>query len=51
MRPRNKKHLDERFDKCSNIVIADPTSLKGKWRSAFISEGVAIWIRIEFFRL
>lgn len=38
MRPRNKKHLEERFEKCSNLVIADPVALKGKWRSVFVSE-------------
>lgn len=38
MRPRNKKHLEERFEKCHDIVISDPASLKGKWRSVFASE-------------
>lgn len=37
MRPRNKKHLEERFEKCSSIVVADPAIMKGNWRSAFLS--------------
>lgn len=35
MRPRNKKHLEERFDKCSRLVAADPCMLKGGWRTLF----------------
>lgn len=35
MRPRNKKHLEERFQKCENLTISDPTLEKGKWKKLF----------------
>lgn len=35
MRPRNKKHLEERFEKCIHLVAEDPASLKGNWRALF----------------
>lgn len=35
MRPRNKKHLEERFEKCSYLTEPDPAARKGSWRFAF----------------
>ena len=32
MRPRTKKHLEERIARCEQIHITDPCSRKGHWR-------------------
>ena len=32
MRPRTKKHLEERIARCNHIHITDPCSMKGHWR-------------------
>ncbi|MBR5280403.1 MAG: tRNA (guanosine(46)-N7)-methyltransferase TrmB [Clostridia bacterium] len=35
MRPRTKKHFDERFDKCRYLIEEQPEENKGKWRSLY----------------
>ncbi len=35
MRMRRKKNREERFEKCSSLTVAEPTSLKGKWGERF----------------
>lgn len=35
MRPRNKKHLEERFEKCINLTVPEPAEKKGKWRTLY----------------
>lgn len=32
MRPRTKKHLEERIARCEDIHITDPCRMKGNWR-------------------
>ncbi len=32
MRPRTKKHLEERIARCDHIHITDPCEMKGHWR-------------------
>lgn len=46
MRPRNKKHLEERFEKCRPLVAGDPASLKGRWRALFGREGGRLHLEI-----
>ncbi len=46
MRPRNKKHLEERFEKCSRLVAGDPAALKGNWRSLFGREEIRLHLEI-----
>lgn len=35
MRPRNKKHLEERFEKCIDLTIQNPVEAKGKWKTLY----------------
>ena len=35
MRPRHKKHLEERYENCRTLVMDDPASCKGQWRAVF----------------
>ena len=35
MRPRGKKHFDERYEAVSSLLIKEPEALKGNWRSLF----------------
>lgn len=35
MRPRNKKHLEERFEKCINLTVPEPIEKKGKWKTLY----------------
>ena len=46
MRPRNKKHLEERFDQCIHLVAKDPVSLKGEWHSLFHRRGTPLHLEI-----
>lgn len=46
MRPRNKKHLEERFDKCIAITVPEPTEAKGKWRTLFQKQGEELHLEI-----
>lgn len=46
MRPRNKKNLETRYEKCSNLAISNPEALKGKWRSIFASEKKELHVEI-----
>lgn len=46
MRPRNKKHLEERFEKCKYLTVEDPASAKGNWRSLFPSQSQALHLEI-----
>ena len=33
MRPRAKKHLEERLARCESITVLEPTEMKGKWKN------------------
>lgn len=35
MRPRRKKHYEERMNQCKHLLIEDPASYKGQWSSFF----------------
>ncbi len=46
MRPRNKKHLEERYEKCIYLTVPDPCDLKGKWRTLFNRDGAPLYLEI-----
>lgn len=46
MRPRNKKHLEERFEKCSYLTESEPAVRKGRWRFAFERPDVPLHLEI-----
>lgn len=35
MRPRSKKHFDERYEKVSSLLAKEPEKNKGRWRAFF----------------
>lgn len=39
MRPRSKKHFEERYARVSSLLVPDPAQFRGQWRSAFLSTG------------
>lgn len=39
MRPRTKKHFNERYERVSPLLISEPEKLSGKWRDYFKSKG------------
>ena len=39
MRPRNKKHFEERFERVRSLLIEDPAGCKGRWNNAFSGNG------------
>ncbi len=38
MRKRKSKHLEERTEKVSDLIITEPKEQKGKWKSVFGNE-------------
>ena len=45
MRMRRMKNLDSRMDKCADLRIMDPASMKGNWRS-LKSDATALWVEV-----
>ena len=46
MRPRHKKHLEERYENCRSFTVDDPASCKGQWRTVFSSENRPLHLEI-----
>ena len=46
MRPRTKKHFDERFDKCRYLIEEQPEENKGKWRSLYEQKDAPLHLEI-----
>lgn len=46
MRARNKKHLEERFEKCRYLTVEDPAAVKGRWHTVFGDESKPVHLEI-----
>ncbi|MBO4326138.1 MAG: tRNA (guanosine(46)-N7)-methyltransferase TrmB [Clostridia bacterium] len=41
MRPRSKKHFEERYEAVSPLLVKEPETAKGRWRELFPQTGLA----------
>ncbi len=39
MRPRSKKHFEERYARVSSLLVPNPAQFRGQWSSAFLKVG------------
>lgn len=46
MRPRTKKHFDERFEKCRYLVVGAPEENKGQWRGVLNRPDASLHLEI-----